>query len=240
MWLVCINKVVIPLASATPRQARRSPRQELPPPPFKTRHLGVEDEFYHDPSKVEAAAALRQPKTMLPKYADLVYKIVLRALPLRAYLPFIDDADRTCSFCNSRETYSHLFVDCDFVQDVWASLAPAFEPLGVQLPEKLHEFIFASPSTTPRAHQDAFDTLWPLLRACVWFHVWRARNDSTFRPDLPQASPWAVAHKAARVVQLHLHHAVAQDPEPEAKLRLLRTLQESEWARQHIVPTNVT
>ncbi|KDO29774.1 hypothetical protein SPRG_04890 [Saprolegnia parasitica CBS 223.65] len=68
-------------------------------------------------------------------------------------------------------------------------------------------------------HQAAFRYLWPVLRACVWFNVWRVRNDRVFRADLPLPSPWTIAVKAA-----HLHHSLVQEPEQLALRRLLRPL----------------
>ncbi|KDO18797.1 hypothetical protein SPRG_15922 [Saprolegnia parasitica CBS 223.65] len=67
--------------------------------------------------------------------------------------------------------------------------------------------------------------LWPVLRACVWFNVWRVWNDRNFR-----------AVKAARVAQLHLHHSLVQEAEQPALRRLLRLIAQHEWPRRHLVP----
>ncbi|KDO29717.1 hypothetical protein SPRG_05666 [Saprolegnia parasitica CBS 223.65] len=95
---------------------------------------------------------------------------------------------------------------------------------------------YVLPLTASNMHQAAFRYLWPMLRACVWFNVWRVRNDRAFHSDLPLPSPWTIAVKAARVAQLHLHHSLVQEPEQPALRRLLRLLAQHEWPRRHLVP----
>ncbi|KDO29719.1 hypothetical protein SPRG_05668, partial [Saprolegnia parasitica CBS 223.65] len=58
------------------RRRRAPPRTRLQLP---TRHLGVEEDFYEAPAAVAAAAELRLPDAILPKYADFVYQVMLRA-----------------------------------------------------------------------------------------------------------------------------------------------------------------
>lgn len=239
-WLIKINNKIQPLATTTTAQARRNPTVMVDPPPLKTSHLGATVDFYDNLDNVAAAASLRQPDGILPKLADFVYKVVLRAIPLRGSLPFLHPGERRCSFCPKDETYRHFFVDCVYVKDVWATIGAVLEPLGVLLPSTLKGFLFDTLKTTYLLYQGAFNQIWPIIRACVWFHIWRVRNDRTFRPDLPTPSPWSTALRAARLIQLHLHHSVLQDPDQPDLLRLLRLLQRYEWPRDHVVPASVS
>ena len=125
----------------------------------------------------------------MPKYADFVYQVMLRAVKFRAHLHWLDRADQACLFCPEHETYSHFLVDCDFIQDVWNTLHAVTAPFGVFLPTTLSGYLYSTPKTASNMHQRAFRYLWPVLRACVWFNVWRVRNDRVFRTDLPLPSP---------------------------------------------------
>ncbi len=210
-WLVRLHDATKLLTQMTPAEARRSlapPRTRLQLP---TRHLEVDDDFYKAPAVVASAAELRLPDAILPKYADFVYQVMLRAVKFRAHLHWLDRASQACLFCPEHETYSHFLVDCDFIQDVWNTLHAAMAPLGVTLPTTLSGYLYSTPKTASNMHQRAFRYLWPVLRACVWFNVWRVRNDRVFRTDLPLPSPWTIAVKAARVAQLHLHHSLVQN-----------------------------
>ncbi|EQC40229.1 hypothetical protein SDRG_02877 [Saprolegnia diclina VS20] len=133
----------------------------------------------------------------------------------------------SCLFCPEHETYRHFIVDCDFIKDVWSTLHAVMAPLG---------YLYSTPKTASDMHRAAFRYLWPVLRACVWFNVWRVRNDRVFRADLPLPSPWTIAVKAARVAQMHLHHSLVQNPGQIALCRLLRLLAQHEWPRQHLAP----
>ncbi|KDO22627.1 hypothetical protein SPRG_21109 [Saprolegnia parasitica CBS 223.65] len=188
------------------RRRRAPPRTRLQLP---TRHLGFDEDFYEAPAVVAAAAELRLPDAILPKYADFVYQVMLRAVKFRAHLHWLDRADQACLFCPAHETYRHFLVDCDFIKDVWSTLHAVTVPLGVTLPTTLSGYLYSTPKTASNMHQAAFRYLWPVLRACVWFNVWRVRNDRVFRADLPLPSPWTIAVKAARVAQLHVHHSQA-------------------------------
>ncbi|OQR87928.1 hypothetical protein ACHHYP_07832 [Achlya hypogyna] len=235
-WLVRLHNATKLLTQMTPAEARRSrapPRTRFQLP---TRHLEVDDDFYKAPAAVAAAADLRLPDAILPKYADFVYQVMLRAVKFRAHLHWLDRANQACLFCLERETYSHFLVDCTFIQDVWNTLHAAMAPLGVTLPTTLSGYLYSTPKTASNMHQRAFRYLWPVLRACVWFNVWRVRNDRVFRADLPLPSPRTIAVKAARVAQLHLHHSLIQNPGQTALRHLLRVLAQHEWPRLHLVP----
>ncbi|OQR88448.1 hypothetical protein ACHHYP_06808, partial [Achlya hypogyna] len=143
--LVNLNGSVGELHKASPAQARHRPKPPHTTPPLKTRHLKVADDFYSTRTNVDSAAALQLPDGVLPKYADLVYKIVLRALPVRAHMPFLTRGDKECSFCPHKETYAHLFVDSDFTRDVWSGYSEVFDTLGVTLPEVLGDLLFKTP-----------------------------------------------------------------------------------------------
>ena len=235
-WLIRQHNATMPLTQLTPAEARHSrapPRTNFQLP---TRHLDVDDDFYKTPAAVAAAAELRLPDAILPKYADFVYQVMLRAVKFRAHLHWLDRADQACLFCPEHETYSHFLVDCDFIKDVWSTLHAVTAPLGVVLPTTLSGYLYSTPKTASNMHRAAFRYLWPVLRACVWFNVWRVRNDRVFRADLPLPSPWTIAVKAARVAQMHLHHSLVQQPGQMALRRLLRLLAQHEWPRQHLVP----
>ena len=58
-----------------------------------------------------AAAALRQPKHIHPKYSDFVYRGVLVAMPLRVQLHRYMNVPVTYVFCDEPETYEHLLLD---------------------------------------------------------------------------------------------------------------------------------
>ncbi|OQR86562.1 hypothetical protein ACHHYP_10410 [Achlya hypogyna] len=235
-WVVRIHKEPKLLTRTTPADARRSSAPSRPRPTLPTRHLDVADDYYDSPAAVAYAAELRMPAEILPKYADFVYQVALRAVKFRAHLHWLDRADQACLFCPEHETYRHFLVDCDFIKDVWATLHAVTAPLGVTLPRTLVAFLFSTPKTASNIHQAAFGSIWPVLRACVWFNVWRVRNDRVFRSDLPLPSPWTIATNAARVAQLHLHHSLVQEPEQPGLLRVLRLLAQHEWPRRHLVP----
>ncbi|KDO35227.1 hypothetical protein SPRG_22048, partial [Saprolegnia parasitica CBS 223.65] len=146
-WLVRLHKVTKPLTLTTPAEARRHrapPRTRLQLP---TRHLGVEENFYEAPAAVAAAAELRLPDAILPKYADFVYQVMLRAVKFRAHLHWLDRADQACLFCPAHETYRHFLVDCDFIKDVWSTLHAVTVPLGVTLPTTLSGYLYSTPKT---------------------------------------------------------------------------------------------
>ncbi|EQC34888.1 hypothetical protein SDRG_07688 [Saprolegnia diclina VS20] len=83
-----------------------------------TRHLDVDDDFYQSTAAVASAAELGQPDAILPKYADFVCQMMLRAVTFRAHLHWLDRADQACLCCPEHETYRHFLVDCDFITDV--------------------------------------------------------------------------------------------------------------------------
>ncbi|OQR90721.1 hypothetical protein ACHHYP_05299, partial [Achlya hypogyna] len=56
------------------------------------------------------------------------------------------------------------------------------------LPPTLSGYLFPTLKTANNINQAAFRYLWLVLRACVWFNVWRVRNDRAFRADLPEQS----------------------------------------------------
>ncbi|OQR97510.1 hypothetical protein ACHHYP_10901 [Achlya hypogyna] len=70
-------------------------------------------------------------------------------------------------------------------------------------------------------YQSPFNYVWSVLYSCVWFNVWRVRNDWTFRSDLPLPSPWTTAVKAALTAKLHRCHSLVHDPGQPCLLRLL-------------------
>ncbi|EQC32706.1 hypothetical protein SDRG_09679 [Saprolegnia diclina VS20] len=140
--------------------------------------------------------------------------------------------------CEAPKTYRvEIYEDAArHIQDVWSTLRAVTAPLGVVLPTTLSGYLYSTPKTASNMHRAAFRYLWPVLRACVWFNVWRVRNDRVFRADLPLPSPWTIAVKAARVAQMHLHHSLVHNPGKMALRRLLRLLAQHEWPRQHLVP----
>ena len=95
--------------------------------------MEVDDDLYKAPAAVASAAELRLPDAILPKYADFVYQVMLRAVKVRAHLHWLDRANQACLFCPEHETYSHFLVDCGFIQDVWNTLHAVTAPLGRDL-----------------------------------------------------------------------------------------------------------
>ncbi|KDO22799.1 hypothetical protein SPRG_22284, partial [Saprolegnia parasitica CBS 223.65] len=88
------------------------------------------------------------PDAILPKYADFVYQVMLRAVKFRAHLHWLDRADQACLFCPAHETYRHFLVlDCDFIKDVWSTLHAVTVPLGVTLPTTLSGYLYSTPKT---------------------------------------------------------------------------------------------
>ncbi|OQR80878.1 hypothetical protein ACHHYP_17093 [Achlya hypogyna] len=166
-WVVRIHKEPKLLTRTTPADARRSSAPSRPRPTLPTRHLDVADDYYDSPAAVAYAAELRLPAEILPKYADFVYQVALRAVKFHAHLHWLDRADQACLFCPEHETYRHFLVDCDFIKDVWATLHAVTAPLGVTLPTTLVAFLFSTPKTASNIHQAAFGSIWPVLRACV-------------------------------------------------------------------------
>ncbi|OQS05982.1 hypothetical protein THRCLA_20476 [Thraustotheca clavata] len=223
---------------ANPNLASRSPPPPCPdkdPPDAPDATPGRRRRLLRHACCGRFCPELRLPDAILPKYADFVYQVLLHAVKFCAHTHWLDRADQACLFCPELETYRHFLVDCDFIHDVWATLESVTAPLGVALPTTLVGILFSTPKTAHNSHQAAFGYLWPVLRACVWFNVWRVQNDRVFRSDLPLPSPWTIAIKAARVTQLHLHHSFVQDPEQPGLLQLLRLLAQHEWPRQHLV-----
>ncbi|OQR80845.1 hypothetical protein ACHHYP_17126 [Achlya hypogyna] len=92
------------------------------PAPLTTGHLLLPPDYYYDEANLAAAAALRQPVSIHPKYSDIVYRIVIGALALRSRLSRFMNTPPTCVFCSEVETYEHLFVNCCYLQDMWAEL----------------------------------------------------------------------------------------------------------------------
>jgi hypothetical protein len=234
--MLTLNGRLQRLDATLPSHVRHHPTPTYVTPKFKTRHLGVPDNFYTSRSRVDDVAELRLPDSILPKYSDLVYKIVLRGVALRAYLPFIPEDQRRCLFCPESETYQHLFVDCHYTSDVWSEFEPLFVCLGATIPDTLALRLFSQPTPSRRSFRAPCTQVWKILRACVWFQLWRVRNDRAFRSDLPLPSPLTTAARAAAIFRLHLHHLLRKDPDDGALVRLLLVWLTHDWARQHVVP----
>ncbi|ETV95543.1 hypothetical protein H310_10987 [Aphanomyces invadans] len=206
-WLVRLHnapKQLTQMTSADARCSRAPPRTNFQLP---TRRLDVDDDFYKTPAAIASASELRLPDAILPKYADFVYQVMLRAVKFRAHLHWLNRADQACLFFPEHKTYRHFLVDCEFIKDVWNTLHAVTAPLGVVLPTTLSGYLYSTPKTASNTHRAAFRYLWSVLRAC-----------------------------AARVAQMHLHHSLVQEPRQMALRRLLRLLAQHGWPRQHLVP----
>ncbi|RHY20096.1 hypothetical protein DYB32_010114 [Aphanomyces invadans] len=97
-WLVRLHNAPRLLTQMTPAEARRSrapPRTNFQLP---TRQSDVDDDFYKTPAAIASAAELRLPDAILPKYADFVYQVMLRAVKFRAHLHWLNRADQACLF----------------------------------------------------------------------------------------------------------------------------------------------
>nr|AIG56300.1 secreted protein [Achlya hypogyna] len=234
-WTLRLGERVTLLATATPSQASR--RSMIPlAVQLPTSHLGLPDDFYSNPDHTDVVVALRLPDNVLPKFADFVYRVVIRAIPLRSRLHYL--GDQTCVLCTmeARETYLHFLIDCPFVQSVWAVYEAALADVGFKCPTSLQNFIFKTPHLRRPWQRAAFDSLWPILRACIWFTIWKRRNDAVFRPHIRLDSPTAVAAKAAFAIQVHVQHLLANDPDNPLLIRLLLALRRNDWARTHLTP----
>ncbi|OQR98123.1 hypothetical protein ACHHYP_09149 [Achlya hypogyna] len=141
-WLVQLRGRTLLLASAPRQWFCRPPRHKGQQSPMKTNHLMLAPDHYTAPEHVAAAAALRQPKHIHPKYSDSVYRVVLGALALRYRLSRFMDVPATCLFCTAPETYEHLLLDCIYMQDTWNSLQPLTSALGLQRPTTLSGILF--------------------------------------------------------------------------------------------------
>ncbi|OQR80674.1 hypothetical protein ACHHYP_17329 [Achlya hypogyna] len=132
-----------------------------------TRHLGLPDDYYSSPDIVALAAALRLPPYALPKFFDFVYRVVIGAIPLRAQLYHLED--KTCALCRSmaRETFLHIFIDCQFVQNVWAIYKAAIGEVGLECPHSLQDFVFTTPRLRHPWQRAGLDSIRPILRTCI-------------------------------------------------------------------------
>ncbi|OQR88031.1 hypothetical protein ACHHYP_07690 [Achlya hypogyna] len=203
-------------------------RKSLP-----TAQINVANDFYNDPDNLAAAAGLWLPTHVLLKFSDFVYRVLIRGVAMRSQLHYLED--KTCVLCNTGdlETYTHLQIDCPFTQDVWNLFTAALSAFGFSYPTSLQACLFDTPRLQRRWQCLCFDQVWPMVRACIWFTLWKARNDVIFRQN---RTPAPVALKAAFAVKIHLQHLVLQDPEDHMLLRFLLSLEQNVWARAHLVP----
>ncbi|OQR85138.1 hypothetical protein ACHHYP_12239 [Achlya hypogyna] len=155
--------------------------------------------------------------------------------------------DALCNMGN-RETCTHLLIDCPFTQDVWNLFTAALSAFGFSYPTSLQACLFDIPRLQRRWQCLCFDQVWPIVRACIWFTLWKARNDVIFCQDRTPAASEAVALKATSeavalkatfAVKKRLQHLVLQDPEDHSLLRFLLALEQNAWARAHLVPRRV-
>ncbi|OQR97499.1 hypothetical protein ACHHYP_20508 [Achlya hypogyna] len=65
-----------------------------------------------------SVAELRLPEAILPKYADFVYKVALRAVKFRVRFHWLPRTQQDCLFCSKRETCDNFFVACDYIKDI--------------------------------------------------------------------------------------------------------------------------
>ncbi|OQR85501.1 hypothetical protein ACHHYP_20570, partial [Achlya hypogyna] len=224
-----------PAACASPQPAAQAP--SLPVPQhclLPTRHLRLPVDFILSAAAVDHAATFFRPDYILPKYSDFVYRIVIGAVPVRARLGFLPATQRGCVFCDSLETLEHLLLQCAFSQRVWAGLAPLTSALQLQLPTTLQSLLFETPYTPLRHRRRSVATLWPILRACVLYTIWLARNDAVFRPEVPAVSLLAAAHRAAQLIRLHIHHLLL-NTQDDAVFRLMHALLAEAWTRTFIL-----
>ncbi|EQC39429.1 hypothetical protein SDRG_03632 [Saprolegnia diclina VS20] len=143
-----------------PAEAHRSRAPPRSRFQLPTRHLDIEGDIYKALAAVALAAELRLPDAIFPN----------------STLICTDSADLVYLFCPEHETYHHFLVDCSFIKDVGS------------LPTALSGYLYSTPTTASNMQRAVFRYRWPVLRACVWFNVWRVRNDRVFRADLPLPS----------------------------------------------------
>jgi hypothetical protein len=141
----------------------------------------------------------------------------------------------------ARETYRHFFVDCPFVQNVWANYATALHDVGFVRPTSLHDFLVVTPPLRRRWQRIGVELVWPILRGCLWFTLWKCRNDVVFCPTgtFRQATAQMAASKAAFVIKIHLQHLLLSEPDNQSLVRLLLTLHKNDWAQAHLVPLSL-
>ncbi|OQR96445.1 hypothetical protein ACHHYP_15814 [Achlya hypogyna] len=199
-------------------------------------HINVANDFYEDRENIAAAVGLWLPTHALPKFSDCVYRVLIQGVAMRSELHYLED--KTCVLCNkgNRETYTHLLIDCPFTQDIWNLFTAALRAFGFSYPTSLQACLFDTPRLQRRWQCLCFDQVWPIVRACIWFTLYKARNDVIFRQDRTPATSEAVALKAAFVVKIHLQHLEFQDSEDHSLLRFLLALEQNVWARANLVP----
>lgn len=65
----------------------------------------------------------------------------------------------------------------------------------------------------------SFEKLCTIMRACVWFTTWMARNDMIICPDLPDPTPQSISLAAA--ITIHIQHMVLRGPEDDNLIEFL-------------------
>ncbi|OQR88908.1 hypothetical protein ACHHYP_20284 [Achlya hypogyna] len=240
-WLLQVSMIAELATADAAATAADSTQPTVPLPrvaacPLPTAHLQLPEVFYSSAGNIALVAELLLPEHILPKYSDFIYRVVVGAVPVRARLGFLPADQRDFVFCDAFETLEHLLLRCTFTRDVWVGLEPLISVLEIELPTTLHRLLFEPLRTRLRHRRRGVALLWPILRACVLYTIWLARNDKVFRPDTLDVSPLAAAHRAAHLVRLHLHHLLLNSADGTL-FRLVHALCAEVWTRTFIVPT---
>ncbi|OQR87141.1 hypothetical protein ACHHYP_20427, partial [Achlya hypogyna] len=94
-------------------------------------HLGVPENFYEHPGRCDAVSHLRQPAHVLPRYGDFVFRVALKALPVRSSLHFLGQDARHCLLC-----------DAQMCETVVVRLCTMCALLRMRLPSTLAGFLY--------------------------------------------------------------------------------------------------
>jgi exonuclease III len=240
-WLICPGKFPHLLESGTSKCAKLVVQPACDQDLIPTKHLNLPADFYQDPKRLRGLYQLRQPKHILPRYGEFIYKTLLRAHAMQ-YLFKFRDPPAWCIYCGQNETYHHFLFTCGYGQAVWHYFKRIHRVLDCSFPSNAVELFFDLPKPRDKYYSRGFLRIWPIVRACVYYQVWLQRADRTFRPDLRFMNPTETALKAASLIKLHLHHLLEDLTIKKGYSKVfnvLKKLSEDKWMHDHVVPSSV-
>ena len=204
-----------------------------------TAHLLVPPDFFTHKANIKVVAFYRQPKFILPTYSAFIYRLLIRALPLRYKFKFSDDIPNTCIFCHEVETYKHFILDCRYTRACWNPFKSLAQSLNFTWPTTMEKIFFSPISLQDKDLQAGFNLLWPIFLSCIWYSIWKTRCDRIYRPDLPNKTPMTISILAGHIIKRHLYqlNRASLDDSTKASLTsVLHCLHQNEWLSAQILP----